>query len=221
MIRRTLAALSLALLAAAPLAAQKMDKDPDKKVKGGALPPGWMGRTDRANTKLEDAKFVTMGSGFHVTSGPAAIYWTAKHNAKAPFTASVTMRQTKNPTHPEAYGILFQGSKLDKPDQAYVYFLVRGDGKFMVNHRAGAEVHKIVDWTDHAAISKADAQGAATNTLIVDATGADSIRLKVNGTQVHALAVAHTGKADGFVGLRVNHYLDVHISDFAITPGKK
>ena len=48
-------------------------------------------------------------------------------------------------------------------------------------------------------------------------TRPDSIRLLVNGVQVHALEGAHVGSTDGFVGLRVNHNLDVHISDFAVT----
>ena len=222
MLRRSISSLSLLLVAAAPLAAQqpKASHDPDKNVAGGALPAGWMGRTDRADQKISDAKFVTMGTGYHVTSGPAAIYWSNKTKAAGAFTASATFRQTKNPTHPEAYGLVFQGAKLDAADQSYVYFLVRGDGKFMVNHRAGADVHKIVEWTDNAAVHKADASGVATNVLTVDATRPDSIRLKVNGTQVHALG-GHVGSADGFVGLRVNHKLDVHISDFAVTPAKK
>ena len=222
MLRRSLTSLALTLLAAAPLAAQaKMDKmDMDKNVKGGALPAGWMGRTDDKSKKIEDAKFVMMGKGWHVTSGPAAIYWTAKDRVSGPFTASVTMSQTKNPTHPEAYGIFFSGKKLDAPDQTYFYFLVRGDGKFLLNHRAGAEVHKIVDWTDNAAVKKADARGAATNTLTVDANKPDSVRLKVNGVQVASLP-GSAGSPEGVVGLRVNHNLDVHISDFVVTPKKK
>ena len=217
--RRSLATLSLLIVAAAPLAAQKsaMNHDPDKKIVGAPLPVGWMARTDRPEQKIADAKFVTMGTGFHVTSGPAAIYWSDKYKAKGPFSATATFQQTRNPSHPEAYGLVFQGAKLDAAGQSYVYFLVRGDGKFLVNHRAGADVHKIVEWTESAAVHKADAKGVATNTLGVDATRPDSIRLLVNGVQVHALEGAHVGSTDGFVGLRVNHNLDVHISDFAVT----
>ncbi len=220
--RQSISTLSLLLLAAAPLAAQKAkNHDPDKKVAGGALPAGWMGRTDHPDQKLMDAKFVTMGSGFHVTSGPAAIYWSDKTKVAGPFTASATIQQTKNPTHPEAYGMFFTGNKLETPDQTYYYFLVRGDGKVLVNHRAGKDVHKIMDWTGNAAVHKADAKGVASNTLSVDATRADSVRLLVNGVQVAALPGAHAGSTDGYVGLRVNHNLDVHISDFVVTPKKK
>lgn len=220
MIRRSLAAFSIVLAAAAPLAAQAAAQgmkqhDPDKKIEGGTLPAGWMGRTDNATKKLEDAKFVTMGSGYHVTSGPAAIYWRSASTMGVPFTATATMTQTKAPTHPEAYGVFYMGSKLDSPEQSYAYLLVRGDGKVMVKHRAGAEVHTIMDWTENAAVHKADASGKATNTLTVDAKP-DSTRLLVNGVQVAAIGGAYA-KADGFVGLRVNHNLDVHVSEFTVT----
>lgn len=218
--RPTLAALSLMLLAA-PLSAQMSgmkDHDPDKKVEGGGLPAGWSGRTDRANGKLEDVKFVPVGSGYHVISGPAAIYWQPARRVTGPFTASATISQTMAPSHPEAYGIFFMGNKLDTPEQSYAYLIVRGDGKVMVRHRAGTELHTIMDWTDNAAVHKADASGKATNTLTVDASRPDSLRLSVNGTQVAAIPGAHIGNTDGFVGLRVNHNLDVHVSNFTVTP---
>jgi hypothetical protein len=219
MIRRTITTLSLLALAAAPLAAQGAN-DPTKKVAGGALPAGWMGRTDRATDKLTDAKFVAMGSGYHVTSGPAAIYWNPKTVTSGPFTATITVTQTKAPAHPEAYGLFFMGKDLDAPTQSYMYFLVRGDGKFLVNHRAGAQVHKVIDWTENAAVVKADANGKATNKLTVDATKADSLRFLVNGKQVAAVPANQFGTTNGIVGLRVNHNLDVHIGDLTVTPKK-
>ncbi|MEO7454935.1 MAG: hypothetical protein ABIY52_01640 [Gemmatimonadaceae bacterium] len=224
MFRRSITALSLIALSAAPLAAQMKDHDmkghdPDNKVVGGKLPTGWMGRADKGG-KVEETKFAAMGKGWHVTTGPAAIYWSGAQKAAGPFTASATFQQTKAPSHPEAYGMIFQGNNLSADNVSYAYFLVRGDGKFMVNHRAGGDVHKIVEWTDNAAIKKQDAKGVATNTLTVDASRPDSVRLKVNGVQVHALDVAHFGNVAGNVGLRVNHNLDVHVSDFVVTPRK-
>jgi hypothetical protein len=219
MIRRSLTTLSLLALAAAPLAAQGTD-DPTNKVAGGALPAGWMGRTDRATDKLTDAKFVAMGSGYHVTSGPAAIYWNPKTVTSGPFVASTTITQTKAPAHAEAFGIFFMGKDLDAPTQNYAYFLVRGDGKYMVNHRAGADVHKIIPWTESAAVNKQDASGKATNKLTVDASKADSVRLLVNDKQVAALPMSELRSTNGLVGLRVNHNLDVHIGGLTVTPKK-
>jgi len=222
-LRRSLGAVSLALLAAAPLSAQTSggrERDPDLTANGGALPDGWMGRTDKPTGRIEDAKFVTMGAGLHVTSGPAAIYWRDADTTRSPFTASATFTQTKAPAHPEAYGLIFMGKSLRGADQNYAYFLVRGDGKVLVKHRAGSEVHTIMDWTASAAVHTQDANGKATNSLTVDASRADSVRLLVNGTQVTALPVSHLGSTDGIVGLRVNHNLDVHVADFRVTPKK-
>ncbi len=218
MLHRALTTLSLMLLVATPLSAQMKEHDPDQKAEGGALPAGWTGRTDRDNSKLADAKFVAMGPGFHVTSGPAAIYWREANKVSGPFTASATFTQTRAPAHPEAYGIFFMGTNLTGADQSYAYLLVRGDGKVMVKHRAGKEVHTIIDWTENAAVHTQDAAGKATNTLTVDASRPDSVRLTVNGTQVASMAGPHLGSTDGYVGLRVNHNLDVHIADFSVTP---
>ena len=219
------------LLAAAPLAAQgtdkpaptmaKMDMDPTHKVMSdGKLPAGWQARFDHADAKTTDVKFVAMGDGYHVTSGPAAIYWTPANAVNGDFTASVTFTQTKAPMHPEAYGIFWGGKELSGASQNYAYFLVRGDGKFTVKHRANdTDIHNIQPWTDAAAIVKQDANGKATNTLTVRAA-ADSVRLFVNGTQVSALPRDHMKTVDGAVGLRVNHNLDVHVSNFTVTPAK-
>jgi hypothetical protein len=217
MIRRSFATAALALLAAAPLSAQMggMNHDPDKSTGGGVLPAGWSSRKDRETAP--DAKVERMGTGMHVTSGAAAIYWMEKQKATVPFSASASFTQMKAPSHPEAFGLFFMGSKLTTPEQSYAYFLVRGDGKVTVKHRAGAEVHTIIDWTDNAAVHKQDASGKATNTLSVVASS-DSTRMMVNGVQIAALA-ANYAKADGYVGLRVNHNLDVHVDDFTVKAG--
>jgi hypothetical protein len=221
MMRRSFTSLSLLVLAAAPLAAQGKAADPDKKVEGGALPAGWEGRTDNANAKLSDAKFVApAGGGYFITSGPAAIYWRTTDKVTGPFTATATIHQLKAPAHPEAFGIFFMGKSLTTPDQNYAYMLVRGDGKVMVKHRAGKDVHTIIDWTDNAAVGKQDANGASANTLTVDASRPDSVRLLVNGKQVAAIEGSHLGGTDGFVGLRVNHNLAVHVAELTVTPKK-
>lgn len=221
MMRRSLTALALAILAAAPLAAQQpagskaMKSDPDKKVAAIPMPKGWESRNDRPNTP--PAQFVAMGTGLHVTSGPAAIYWNPADKVNGPFTATVTYTQTKAPAHPEAYGLVLQGDKLDAPDLSYVYVLVRGDGKFMVNHRAGADVHKIIDWKEHSALVKADAAGKATNTITIDATRSDSVRVMLNGKQAAAFESKYMNGGKGQVGLRVNHNLDVHVAGYKVT----
>jgi hypothetical protein len=215
--RNLILALTFAGVAASPLMAQT--NDPDDVVKGsGALPSGWQARLDRPNASLADVKFVTMGSGYHATMGPAAIFYNPSHTASGEYRARVTMTQTKAPRHPEAYGLFVGGKDLDGDAQDYLYFLVRQDGKFLVKHRAGTEIHTLFDWTEHAAVKKADAEGKATNTLEIDVRAAD-VRFLVNGTEVAKLDRVPYMNTDGIVGLRVNHNLDVHIEGFAIERG--
>jgi len=222
--------LTLALVAtASPLMAQATqqakDNDPTHKVAGGISAAGWQGRLDpqaeRRGMKLDDAKFVAMGSGYHVTSGPAAIYWNPKDAAKGNFTVSASFTQTKAPMHPEAYGLFVGGQNLTDSSQSYLYFETRGDGKYLVNHRAGNEVHKIVDWTDTDATNKADADGKATNELAIRVS-ADSVDFLANGKLVKALSKAemHNFVSDGQTGIRVNHNLDVHVDKFQVKHAK-
>ena len=58
-----------------------------------------------------------------------------------PFTATATFHQLKAPSHPEAFGLFFMGKSLTTADQNYAYMLVRGDGKVLVKHRAGKDIH--------------------------------------------------------------------------------
>jgi len=222
--------LTMALVASAsPLlgqaAQQAKETDPTHKVAGGIGVAGYMGRIDpnaeRRGMSIGDAKFVAMGSGFHITSGPAAIYWNPKDAVKGSYTVSANFTQTKAPMHPEAYGLFVGGQNLTDSTQSYVYFETRGDGKYLINHRAGNDVHKIVDWTDTDATNKADAAGKATNDLAIRVT-ADSVDFLANGKLVKGFSKAemHGFTADGQTGIRVNHNLDVHVDKFQVKRGK-
>ena len=206
------ALLVLAALAS-PLVAQEQQA-------AWSAPAGWTIRTDKADAKPADTKFQTMGQGYHVTSGPAAIYYNAANDVKGSFTAAVNfgVRSGGPPGHYEAYGLFIGGSDLgDAAKQQYFYFLVRGDGKFFVAHRAGAEVHKIVEWTENAAVKKQNEQGGVSQAVSMQVT-ADSVHLSANGARVKSFAKKdlHGFNTDGQVGLRVNHNLNLHIGGFEV-----
>ncbi|MFL5612764.1 MAG: hypothetical protein ACJ796_03800 [Gemmatimonadaceae bacterium] len=226
--RKTIFTLALVVTASpvfAQAAQQGKDNDPTHKVAGGISAAGWMGRLDpqaeRRGMKIEDAKFSAMGSGYHITSGPAAIYWNPKDAVKGNYTVSASFTQTKAPMHPEAYGLFIGGTNLSDSTQSYVYFETRGDGKYLINHRAGNDVHKIVDWTDTDATNKADAAGKATNELAIRVTS-DSVDFLANGKLVKGFTKAemHNFAADGQTGIRVNHNLDVHVDKFQVKRAK-
>jgi hypothetical protein len=204
--------------------------DPDKlSTGGGVTAAGWKGRIDPQAAKggrtINQDKFVSMGSGFHATGGPAAIYWNPANNMSGNYTVTGTFTQTKAPAHPESYGLILAGKDLESSNQGYLYFLVRGDGKYLLNHRANdSTVHKIVDWTASDAVKPADANGKATNKLSV-VVGADKVSFLVNGTEVVSRPRSvfdgpdHSG-TKGIAGLRINHNLDVHIDGFSATANK-
>ena len=226
--RKTILAAALVATASplwAQAAQQAKDPDPTHKVAGGISVSGWSGRLDpqaeRRGMKLEDAKFSAMGGGYHITSGPAAIYWNPKDVAKGTYTVSASFTQTKAPSHPEAYGLFVGGTNLNDSTQSYVYFETRGDGKYLINHRAGNDVHKIVDWTDTDATVKQDANGKSTNLLAIRVTP-DSVNFLANGKVVRGFSKAdmHGFSADGQTGIRVNHNLDVHVDKFTVKRGK-
>jgi hypothetical protein len=224
--KKFLVAAALVALTSVSLNAQ--GSDPDKLVTdGGVKVPGWTGRIDpqaaARGRKITEAKFVPMAGGFHVTAGPAAIYWNPANTATGNYTISATFNQTRASAHPEGYGLMLTGKDLETANQSYFYFLVRQDGKFMINHRANdTEVHKIVEWTENPAVKAIDASGKASNTLSV-VMGASAVSFRVNGTEVHSIPRAtiegggnHAGSV-GIAGIRVNHNLDVHIDGFALT----
>lgn len=217
---RTIAALTLLAFAAAPLAAQEAAKpaaDHQRtydEAKPGALPEGWNARMDRG-ADLSNVKFVIMEPGFHFTLGPAGIFWREGDRVNGPFRASATIHQMKAPPHPEGYGLFYGGKALDGEGQQYTYFLVRGDGKYLVKERTGAETKNVTEgWVEHAAIRQQNAEGATANEVAIDATG-DEIRFLVNGQVVHSLAAA-PGSRNGVVGIRANHNLDLHVSAFEV-----
>ncbi len=179
----------------------------------GALPSGWSSRGDETR-ELAGVSFATMGDGFHVTTGPAGIFYRAEDKVQNNFHAEAELTQTKAPEHPEAYGLFFGGTGLEGTGQKYTYFLVRGDGQFTIKQRNADIVNTVVDWTSNAAVAQADAEGKATNTLTIDAKG-ETITFGANGQTLHTMDV-RPDQVNGIVGLRVNHNLDVHVDKFEV-----
>ncbi|MGH7657932.1 MAG: hypothetical protein ACREL6_06830, partial [Gemmatimonadales bacterium] len=117
--------------------------------------------------------------------------------------------------HAEGYGILIGGSDLADPSQAYTYFLIRGDGKYLVVKRDSTETSRLVpEWTASDAIHPADSTGHARNELKVDSDG-ETVRFLVNDTEVYS-APASGMHSEGIIGLRVNHNLDVRVDDYEV-----
>jgi hypothetical protein len=226
------APLAAALVVAAALAAPAAAQDhADHATHGsGQLPAGWALRFDPpsahpgmpmpAPPQPTDVAFMAMGGGFHVQSGPAAIYYRDAERATGAFTLSASFTQGRSMGR-EAYGLVLGGDDLQESTQTYLYFLIRpADGAVLINHRTSdAAPRSLVAWTPTAAVNReAAGSGAARNELAVRVT-ADAVHFLVNGTEVHALTRADLGGAstDGLVGVRINHNLDLMIEGFGVT----
>ncbi len=205
--------LTLSMVAVASVPAQQPTAAP---AGPWAAPAGWTIKTD-GGAAAADTKFQSMGQGFHVTAGPAAIYYRATDQATGNFTVKATFGQRTRPAtgHSEAFGVFFGGTDIaDNAKQQYFYLVVRDDGSYYFAHRAGGDVHPVVPWTANDAVKKAAENGSATNEVAVKIT-ADSVHMMVNGTQVKALSRKGL-MTDGQFGLRVNHGLNVHIANFGM-----
>ena len=184
-------------------------------VGGTGVPTGYMGRTDRANQNLADAKYTKVGNGWDITTGPAHILWRAKDTASGNYTVTATINQLAKPPHPEAYGIFIGGSDLAGPNQAYLYFLVRGTGEMFAKTRAGETLVGRIAWQKNGAVATEDSLGHASYKLSVKVDG-DSVRFMVNGHRAATLAKGDM-PTNGIYGLRVNHNLKGHATPVSIT----
>ena len=188
---------------------------------GAQAPDGLMVRVDRStNASDPDAagtvKFVTMGKGFHATNPAAAVYWNPANTATGNYTVKGTFRLVKPSNHTNYYGLVFGGRNLEGPTQSYIYFMVAQDGTWILKRRAGdADAPTIAPKAASDAVKKPGADGTSVNALEVRVQ-ADKVDYVVNGTVVHS--TPKTGlNTDGIAGIRVNHQLEVHIDEFAVT----
>jgi hypothetical protein len=227
-----LSVLVLALFVVAPCRAQvAVETDwlthrPDPAVPQGenlAIPEGWQWRLDRADAEAHlvsgtepvktDVRFVNMTPGWHITTGPAVILYHPALSAQGSYRAEAKFHLFPPGERNESFGLFVGGSDLDGEDQSYLYFLIRKTAEFLVKRRDGDSTSVVHEWTAHPAIVPytSDTEGTATNILAVEAA-ADSMIFFVNDQKVAAVPRASL-PADGLVGLRVNHALNVHVSD--------
>jgi hypothetical protein len=229
--RKMLSVLA-ALAIAAPVAAQQqqgaMNHDATNQVKGsGKLPDGWMVRFDPQRDgripKAEEVNFVTMGSGFHFTSGPAAIYYNAKDMGSGEYAVSATFSQRKSVTH-EAYGIFIGGRNLQDSTQTYTYFVIKPCssrcgtpgapmGEILISKRSsdGKPVALVPIRHDDAVVTDDPKDGHATNKLLIH-IAKDTVHFVLNDKLVAAVPKSQIGSTDGLAGIRINHNIDVHVA---------
>ena len=184
-------------------------------------PDDWQVRFDEPGASEEQLEmFVSMPPGWHVTSGPAAIYWGPEMEASGEYRIEmeVFLFEPQGMMR-EAFGFFAGGRRLDGDDIEYTYFLIRDGGEFIVKRREGADAPTVLPWTGHEAIlGWADrGDGATAKNILAAEADANEVRFFVNDAQVAALPRSEVAM-DGTYGFRVNHMLNLHISRLEVTP---
>ena len=223
------AALAAALLVAAGAA---QAQDASKAVAGGGIAvPGWQGKIDaseeKAGQKLENAKFVKMGDGYHVTTGPAVAYWNASQKASGDYTVKATFKEPKFMglnNHPHPYGIVIGGNDMGTAQQSYLYCAAYGSGNFIVRG-FGPEPFQLNGRRGEAneAVAKAAATGEPVTQEIAMSVKGDDVSCAINGKTVATYKKADivgAGKlksTDGSYGIRMGHNTEAHVSGLTMT----
>ena len=200
---------------------------PDASVPDGAnneVPATWVfrpDRTDRVYTvgsdSTSDVFFVNMTPGWHVTSGPAGIYYHPDALGSGEYSVSADIHLFDPGDRREAFGVFLGGTNLENDEIAYTYFLIRQGGQFLIKRRTGATTSVVRDWEANSAIlSHAGEPGETALNKLSVAVGSDSVTFSVNGVSVATVPVGDVD-TDGLAGFRVNHGLNLHISDFSVS----
>ena len=208
-----------------PVEVQDPRPDPNNPVgENLTVPADWNVRFDRPDPEITigdhvdsaDVFFVNMTPGWHITSGPSGIYYHPNSTAEGNYTATVEVFLFDPGERREAFGMIIGGSNLDQADQTYDYFLIRNSGEYLIKRRTGEETSLIQDWTaSEAVVQYTDAsESSVLNKLTVQAGDSD-VAFTINGVEVARLPRTDI-QTDGIVGLRVNHALNLHVSNLQV-----
>jgi len=211
----TLVAITLTV---APLRAQ--DHDESNAVDGGGITvDGWNGQIDaqeiERGSALENAKLSEENGVFHVTTGPAVVYWKTENTASGNYTVMATFQEPEFRTlsgHPHPYGVFIGGNDMGTESQSLLYCAAYGTGKFIVrgfgpepfqmNGRRGEA---------HDAINEAADVGESVSQDIAVMVSDEKVECSINGTVVASYATSELlgeGKlksTDGVYGFRFGH----------------
>lgn len=189
-----------------------------------AVPASWTIRLDEPDTSAvigadadsADIFFVNMVPGWHITTGPAGIFYHPESTASGKYKASTKIHLFDPNGRNEAFGIFLGGQNLDHPDQSYIYFLLRNSGEYLIKKRDGNNTSILADWTNASSMITFDdaSKSSVVNTLSVEVWDTE-LHFFVNGKQVHSLPKDELN-TDGIVGLRINHALNIHVEDLKV-----
>tara|TARA_R110002124_G_scaffold246052_2_gene411153 strand:+ start:15886 stop:16569 length:684 start_codon:yes stop_codon:yes gene_type:complete len=188
-------------------------------------PKGWEWIFDKAAADVKvgseaetaDVFFVNMTPGWHITSGPAGIYYHPENKVEGDYTlnSKIYLFDTKGRDR-EGFGIFIGGNDLKGEGQSYIYFLLRNTGEYLVKKRTGTEMSTIKGWTktDAMKMFTTETESSAENNFQVRVAGGE-MTFSLNGEVLTSMEKGDLN-TDGQYGFRVNHSVNLHISSLKV-----
>jgi hypothetical protein len=154
-----------------------------------------------------------------IITGPHAVLWMPDAAPlEPPYTLRAVLQKRVGRIH-EGFGVVFGGESLDAPEeqQLYSYFLIRGDGSFLIRRREGAALLILRGWTTNRAIRR-DRDGVGQPNELRVEVGVETTIFRVNGTELAQLPTADL-QVVGVPGLRVAHNIELVVREFTADRG--
>lgn len=201
---------------------------PDPNIPQGVnfeVPEGWEVRLDHNDEDVvigsepdsSDIYFVNMTPGWHITTGPAGIFYHPANTASGNFEIqSEIFFFDPGQRNREGYGLFWGGANLQDEDQEYLYFLLRNTGEFLIKKRMGEDTEVIQGWTPSDAIETfGEGDESSVRNMLKLISDEQGLQFVVND-KVVAEVSAEGFNNEGIYGLRVNHSVNLHISDLSL-----
>ena len=192
----------------------------DQGVSPPGLPSGYALRLDRENRNPADFVAKFDNGDLQVQTGPAGILYQLDQYVDADHFAVRAQFSEMDAAigHREGFGLFIGGQGLVGASQRYTYFLIRGDGRYLVKQRDGASTWELSEgWQLSDAIHiPATGRNDVANELAIIVDGA-LVRFECNGESLTELP-SDDVTARGIVGVRVNHNLHVRVTGFQVEP---
>ncbi len=215
------AVLGILLITSTAVAQERPDPNNPQGV-NFEVPEGWEVRLDHemedviigSQPDSSDIYFVNMTPGWHITTGPAGIFYHSANTASGSFSIETEIHFfDPGERNREGYGIFWGGANLQDDNQEYAYFLLRNTGEFLIKTRSGEETGVVQGWTESDAILKYEnkEESSVLNSLMVK-VDEELVRFYINSEEVTSVPSSEI-KSDGIFGLRANHSVNLHISE--------
>jgi len=230
---KAIVAVMAVLMTGTAFAQQKGPADAEvaRPIAGGGIKvAGWMGVIDPGAVKqgqtVNDDKFVQVGAGFEVVTGPAVTYWNPGNKVSGDYTVSATFTEPKYMnlnTHPHPYGIVIAGNDMGTDSASYLYCAAYGNGTFIVRGFGPSAFSLNGRGGPNDAIHKAAGVGEPVTQEIGMQVKGDTVSCMINGATVASYKKADivtSGKlksTDGVYGIRFAHNTDALVTGLKVT----